>query len=138
MELEKIQAHLNNHDQYARHSNMKITEIREGYAAAEMTVADHHLNSVNTVHGGAVFTLADFAFACAANSYGVVSVSIQADITMHRPAFAGKISAIATEISRGKTIASYVVKVTNEQEKLLATFNGTVFIKNEPLEKYFK
>ena len=46
-----------------------------------MEISDIHLNSIGTVHGGALFTLADFTFALAANSHGIVTVAINANIS---------------------------------------------------------
>ena len=52
-----------------------------------MTLQPHHLNAAGTPQGGAIFTLADFAFAVAVNAYAeTVTVSLQHDITFLSPA----------------------------------------------------
>jgi acyl-CoA thioesterase len=56
-----------------------VEEVRpagHGRAQAKMTLQPHHCNALGTVHGGAIFTLADFAFAAASNSHGTVAVAL--------------------------------------------------------------
>ena len=40
-------------DRYARYLGVEIIECREGVAKAKLKLRENHLNSVNTVHGGA-------------------------------------------------------------------------------------
>lgn len=54
MNMNKIQAFFNKADAFAAHNGMTITELREGYARAEMTLQPHHMNGAQTVHGGAI------------------------------------------------------------------------------------
>ncbi|MDQ1331332.1 MAG: acyl-CoA thioesterase, partial [Thermodesulfobacteriota bacterium] len=63
-------------DRFAGHSGIELLELSEGRAKAVMEIKRHHLNAVNSVHGGAIFTLADFVFAAASNSRGTVDVAI--------------------------------------------------------------
>jgi acyl-CoA thioesterase len=84
------------------------------------------------VHGGAIFTLADFVFAVASNSYGDVALSINSSIFFINSAKIGeKLSAQAIEIERNKKLATYKVLVTNEDDKTIASFHGMVYIKNK-------
>ncbi len=46
-----------------------------------MKIENHHLNGAKTVHGGAIFTLADFALAVASNSHGSLAMAINASIS---------------------------------------------------------
>ena len=45
-----------------------------------MAVTDSHLNGVNSIHGGAIFTLADLTFAAASNSRGNIALQITSSI----------------------------------------------------------
>lgn len=54
-----------------------------------------HLNAAGTVQGGALFTLADFAFAVAANAGGVLTVSLQNSISFLRAAKPARLTARA-------------------------------------------
>ena len=55
---------------YAQFLGIKLLEIGEGTACAELDVKDHMLNTHGTVHGAILFALADYVFAAACNSYG--------------------------------------------------------------------
>jgi acyl-CoA thioesterase len=46
-------------DQYAARNNIELLEAGAGHAKAKMTLHPHHWNGIGTVHGGALFTLAD-------------------------------------------------------------------------------
>ena len=63
-------------DHYAKHSGIKLVAVSPGYAKVSMKIKSIHLNGLNTVHGGAIFTLADFAFAVAANTHDALVTSI--------------------------------------------------------------
>lgn len=136
MTPEQVRDLLNSKDNYAAHCGMVISEAGPGTAVAEMKVGKQHLNSVGTVHGGVLFTLADFAFACACNTYGTVSVSIGSSITIHRPGTEGTLIARAREQQRSRTLGTYIVEVFDQQEKLVATFTGLCFNKPDSLKQF--
>ena len=71
---------LNNGDVFARNMGASITEIREGYARAEMVVTKEHLNAGGVCQGGALFTLADLAFAAITNSRGKLTFGLENSI----------------------------------------------------------
>jgi acyl-CoA thioesterase len=134
MEMETIQTFFNNADAFARHNGMTITEVRDGYACAEMALQPYHLNGARTVHGGALFTLADFAFAAASNSSGQLALSINSSISIFRGAKQGKLMAEAREVSQSPKLASFEVSIRSEAGDLLATFQGMVYRKSVSLE----
>jgi acyl-CoA thioesterase len=68
-------------DNLAKYLGIELSDVSRGKAVAKMVVNDEHLNGIGTVHGGAIFTLADFAFAVAANSHGRVTVAINVSIS---------------------------------------------------------
>lgn len=121
-------------DRFAFQNGMRVTQIGPGYAVAEMKIEERHLNGVNTVQGGAIFTLADLAFAAACNSYGIVTVASNASITFFRPAKGQMLIAKATEISRGKTLCTYNIDVFDGEDVLVARFTGNGFIKKDRLD----
>ena len=55
-------------DLFARHTGIELRDVGPGWAKASMKIQPCHFNGARTVHGGAIFTLADFAFAAASNS----------------------------------------------------------------------
>ena len=122
-------------DALAKHLGIDLADVSPGSAVAKMAVRDIHRNSHGTVHGGAIFTLADFAFAAASNSHGTVAVALNAGINFTRPASAGVLTATASEVSCGRTVATYSVTVTDDAGKTVALFQGMVFRKGEPVAK---
>jgi len=134
MDMKSVQTFFNCADAFARHNAMAITELREGYARAEMTLQPFHMNGAQTVHGGALFTLADFAFAASSNSRGQLALSINSSISIFKGAKEGKLLAESREVSCSPKLASYEVDVRNESGELLASFQGMVYRKSVSLE----
>lgn len=120
-------------DQLAAALGIELVDYAPGAATVRMTVREQHYNGVNIVHGGALFTLADFAFAVASNSHGTVAVAINAGIAFMKAVTSGTLTARAEEVSCGKTLATYLVRITDEQGSAVAQFQGTVYRKGEPL-----
>ncbi|MDR1666252.1 MAG: PaaI family thioesterase [Bacteroidales bacterium] len=117
-------------DLFAKHCGITLLHVAKGEAIAKMDIQPHHLNGVGIVQGGALFTLADLALAAASNAYGVVAVGLTSVITYFKAESSGVLFAKATELSLRRTVATYQVHVTNEQDELIATFQGTVYRKN--------
>jgi acyl-CoA thioesterase len=98
-----------------------------------MTLHEHHLNGYNTVQGGAIFTLADFAFAAASNSHGTVAVGINVSISFLKAGTTGTLWAEARELSKNPKLATYTVEVRDDAGDLVAVFQGMVYRKNEAI-----
>ena len=67
-----------------------VLSAAEGNAVAGMTVTPDGANGHGIAHGGLVFTLADTAFACAANSQAPGSVTAAASIVYLSAAHVGE------------------------------------------------
>ncbi len=120
-------------DRFAQHSGIELLEIGEGRAKAKMTIDDSHLNGVNVVHGGAIFTLADLVFAAASNSHGTVAVAINASIWFVRAAKGGTLFAEGKEVSCNPKLATYSIQVTDDSGELVASFEGMVYRKKDQI-----
>lgn len=120
-------------DRWAAAAGAKLVEVREGYALARMRLRPDHLNGVGVAQGGAVFTLADFAFAAASNSHGTVAVALDTSMTFARAAVHGVLTAEAREESVSRRVSVCNVRVTGEGGVVVALFRGTAFRKDEPL-----
>lgn len=117
-------------DPYAQYLGIKVEEIKEGYAKVSMDVTKNHLNIHKTANGGAIFSLADIAFAIASNTYDQVAVGINVNISYISASFEGeKLIAIATERSKNHRLGFYHMEVKNEKDELVATAEGMVFRK---------
>ena len=121
-------------DRLAEYLGIELVEVSMGKAVARMEVKDEHLNGINTVHGGAIFTLGDFAFAVAANSHGRVTVAINVSISFMKAATSGTLTAIANEISLNPKIATYTVNICNEDGELIAIFQGLAYRKRDKIK----
>ena len=108
-----------------------IDEASYGYAKCSMEIQPRHCNALGIPMGGAVFTLADFAFAVAANQEGRDVVTQASHITFLKPAKGKYLTAIANQVKDGKRICFYEVKVTDDlgNDVAFVTINGYV-VKN--------
>lgn len=128
--IKKLEQILKN-DRFANHNEIRLVSIGLGTAIAEMPVSEKHLNGVNIIQGGALFTLADFAFAAASNSRGRIAVATNANITFFKGISSGMLTAEAKEMNTGKTLSHYSVDIVNEQGTKIAYFTGTAFLKGD-------
>lgn len=120
-------------DHYAGLAGIELLEVSEGKAKATLQLSQKHLNSHHAAHGGAIFTLADLAFAAAANAYGTVAVAINVSITYMKAVRSGQLVAEAQEISRTPKLAAYTVEVKDETGDLVAIFQGLAYRKKEAI-----
>ena len=120
-------------DRFAERANIELVAVSPGQARAKMTLHPHHMNGYGTVQGGAIFTLADFAFAAASNSHGTVAVAINVSITFMKAGTTGTLWAEARELSRNFKLGSYTVEVKDDAGELVALFQGLVYRKSEKI-----
>ena len=116
-------------DQFAEDLGIHLIEARDGYAKVSMKVAEKHLNALDFTHGGALFSLADYAFAHACNFGDNVAVAAQVSTNFLKPSVEGDtLTAEAVRFSEGKTMGLYHVTVKKE-DKTVAFFSGLAFKK---------
>jgi acyl-CoA thioesterase len=125
-------------DAFARHLGIELVEYGDGHATARLRVEAHHLNSAGTLHGGAIFSLADAAFSAAANSHGVLALSIDASISYFQALRSGTLTAEAQEVARSPRLATYLINVTDGSGALIAHFRGTVYRKRAAMGDAFE
>jgi acyl-CoA thioesterase len=116
-------------DAWAQKTGIELMEVSAGKSKVRMRIAGWHMNSHGTVHGGAIFTLADTAFALASNSHGIPAAAINAHISFVKSATAGTLYAEAEEFSKNPKIATYTVTVTDDAGEKIAIFQGMVYRK---------
>ena len=120
-------------DHFAKHVGLELLTVELGHACARMPIQRCHLNGLGGVQGGAIFTLADFAFAAAANSHGQVAVAVNVSINFMKAVSAGVLTATAREVALNPKLGTYTVDVTDESGQLVAVFQGLAYRKKEPL-----
>ncbi|MFP4039115.1 MAG: PaaI family thioesterase [Desulfosudaceae bacterium] len=117
-------------DRFARYIGLRLVEVVIGYARAEMIVDDNHLNGLGLAHGGAVFSLADLAFAAASNSHGVDAVAINVNMAYFKASRPGDhLTAEAEELSLSRKLGTYQITVTNQSGERVAVMQGTTYRK---------
>jgi acyl-CoA thioesterase len=125
-------------DRFAHHNGIEVIEYSAGGAKAKMPLKSHHLNSADTVHGGAIFSLADAVFSIASNSHGTLAMAINVSISFFKAARTGTLFAEAREVSLNPKLATYLIDVTDEEGNKIALFQGTVYRKKESLAEILK
>ncbi len=116
-------------DAFAKLLGIQVLEVGPGRARLRMQLRSDHLNGLGTVHGGAIFALADTAFAAACNSHGPVSVAISANILFMKAVTSGTLTAEASEDALNRRLGAYHIRVTDESGELVATFQGLAYRK---------
>lgn len=120
-------------DNFTRYIGATLTEVSEGYAKATMVVKEESLNAYGICQGGALFSLADLAFAAAVNSHGVSTVTTGASITYVKSGQLGDtLTAEARELVNHHRLPFAEVRITNQDGDIIAIFTASGFRK-EPL-----
>jgi len=104
---------------------IKLMEVKCGSAIAVMKVKDSMLNGHKICHGGQIFSLADSTFAFACNSQNQAAVGLSSTIDFIHPAFKDDtLTATAETLHQGGRSGVYQVKITNQNQQLIAIFKG--------------
>lgn len=129
--METLKEFFSANDLFAKHNGIELLEADAGMATVKMKIEPHHFNAAGTVHGGAIFTVADFAFAVASNSHGRIAMGISTSVNFVKAAIKGTLYATAVENSINQKLASYTVRVTDDEGSTVAIFQGMVYRKKE-------
>ncbi|MEN6621296.1 MAG: hotdog fold thioesterase [Smithella sp.] len=114
--------------------NLKLIDLREGYAKVEMVFTEDMENIFGMAHGGALFALIDEAFEIASNSHGTMAVALNMNINyISSPAKGSCLTAVAKEINGTKKTATYDIRVMDSQNNLIAACQSLVYRKDKPL-----
>ncbi len=118
---------------YSKLLNMKLVDVREGYALCEMQYTGALDNIHGIAHGGAVFSLIDEAFEISSNSHGTVALALNMNMTYIKPALKNSLlRAESKEISKGRRTATYQITV-EDSEGLVATCQALVYRKDDEI-----
>ena len=114
-------------DSYAAHLGIELRS--DDPIEVAMVVRSEHQNFLGVTHGGAMFSLADCAFALASNRAGARAVAIDTHLVLTGGSSEGDVlSAVAEETTRGRTLATYRIVVRRNEDRIVGLFTGTVFI----------
>jgi acyl-CoA thioesterase len=134
MDISGIRDYFNG-DRYLVMTGVTIEEAGDGRAVCAVDIApEKHFNKIDIVQGGVTYTLADSAFAVAANyrfldrgeTDRFITVSQSANITYLAPPKGKSLICEAEAITRGRVSSVYKMEVKDElgTEVALITVNG--------------
>ncbi len=119
---------LNENDKFAKSIGAQLTEISEGYAKAQLTVGENHINGAGVCQGGVFYTLADLTFAAVANSHKTVTLGISNTITLLKSARLGDVlTAECREVLDHHRLPYCDMRITNQNGELLAAMTGLAY-----------
>ena len=113
---------------FSKHMGLYVTEQGPGYCKVKLDVKKEHMNPIGSVHGGALFTMADEACGIAASTTGGVCTTVDSHIEFLNAAIGVKyLTAEAKPKKLGKKIRSFIVEIKDEKERLIATADFIFF-----------
>ena len=110
-------------------NGLVITRVGDDLSVTVMMEIPDKLNAHGTVHGGAIFSVADHAFGIASNLDGRPKVGVTSQITYLSAATAtgGPLVATATKAGETGMTVAYQVRVTQDGRQV-ALFYGNAFL----------
>lgn len=113
-------------DHFATGQGIQIDRVEEEETVCSVLLEERHMNAHGVVQGGLVYTLADFAFAVAANAAAPGSVTLNGTMHFTRAVSAGRLTATVTRQSQSRAVSVYEVAVKDDEGRMvaLATFTG--------------
>ncbi|MDR3305470.1 MAG: hotdog fold thioesterase [Clostridiales Family XIII bacterium] len=128
--IERIRA-IFSADKYLMMAGVVIEEIGEDYCKCSLRVGPEHMNAGGAAQGGAIYTLADSAFAVASNIGNIdrgdklLTVSQSASISYLRAGALGEtLYAEGRKVGGGKKTPVFRMDVTNGDGTVIATMTG--------------
>ncbi|MCL2022721.1 MAG: PaaI family thioesterase [Betaproteobacteria bacterium] len=134
IDIERIRAFFVN-DRFALSACIVIDSVTKEEVQYSMAITNEHLNAGGTVQGGAIFTLADLAFAMHCNlrlslgeDVGITGGQSNSISYLAAPK-GGRLIARSTCLSSGQSISVYRVEVRDELGNFIADISGNGFAK---------
>lgn len=119
-------------DDFSKWLGIERIKIEEGHCILRMTVRKEMTNGFDIAHGGISYSFADSAFAFASNSRGRIAVSIETSISHTTAIHSGDIlTATAVEENLSNKLGQYRIRITNQNDEVVALFRGTVYRKSQ-------
>ncbi len=121
-------------DSFAKFMGIKLESLKPGYARLSMIFTKEMLNFHGIIHGGAIFALADAAFAASSNSHGKTSVALNMNINFISAVQPGqKLIAVGSEEKVTRKVGVYRITVKTVEDELIAVADGVVYRKESML-----
>ena len=103
-----------------------IEKAVDGTSVCSLEIESKHLNADNHVMGGVTFTIADLAFAVAANEGELTTVSTNSSINFLGVAKGKKLIAEGKTVKKGRSVTTVSVEIHDElgTQVAYAVFSG--------------
>ena len=118
-------------DLFAEFVGIELLDAEGGRATASCDLKDHHRNGIGLIQGGAIFTLADLAFAAAVHSRGQIAVAIHCSISYLKAAKGDLLQPRPRRSPAVRRLAVYTVRITDASGELVSLFEGMAYRKKE-------
>lgn len=116
-------------DRFATENGMIIDEIGDHYAKCSVQLTEIHRNAMGGVMGGVHFTLADFAFAVAANWQHMGTVALSTDVAFIGAVKGESLTAEAVLVKDGRSVCCYHITVKDNLGNIAADVKTVGFHK---------
>ncbi|GAB0156391.1 hydroxyphenylacetyl-CoA thioesterase PaaI [Chryseobacterium sp. Alg-005] len=117
-----------NQDYFSQWMSIRMIEVKENYCLIEMPIKKEMINGLKTVHGGVTFAFADSALAFSSNNSGDAAVALNCIINFTKAGKEGDVfRAESILVNETRKTAVYDIRITNQNEDLIAKFVGTVY-----------
>lgn len=128
MSPRQVAEYMFDQDEFSQWMNIKLIEVKENYCLLEMSIRKEMINGLKTVHGGVTFAFADSALAFSSNNSGDAAVALNCIINFTKAGKEGDVfRAESILVNDTRKTAVYDIKITNQNEELIAKFVGTVY-----------
>ena len=114
-------------DRFATENGMTLDELDDGRAVCSLALSERHRNAQGGVMGGAIFTLADFAFAALTNDRERTTVAQQVSVSYLAAPKGARLVATARYRKDGRSSCVVNVDVADDAGRDVAQFVGTGF-----------
>ena len=120
---------------FARALKVNLLELELGHSVVEMKYDPAIMNNIyDRAHGGALFALIDEAFETASQTDGTIAVALNVNVTyVSSPEPGVKLRAEAKRVGQTKKTASYDIKVSDENNNLIATCSALAYRTGKPI-----
>jgi acyl-CoA thioesterase len=120
---------------FAKALKINLIKLELGYSVVEMEYDPARMNNIyERAHGGALFALIDEAFETASQTDGTIAVALNVNVTYVSSPQAGvKLRAEAKRVSQTKKTTGYDIKVSDQNETLIATCSALAYRTGKPI-----
>jgi len=120
---------------FAKALKVNLVELELGYSMVEMKYDPANMNNIyERAHGGALFALIDEAFETASQTDGTIAVALNVNVTyVSSPQAGANLRAEAKRVSQTKKTSGYDIKVSDENNNLIATCSALAYRTGKPI-----